>query len=50
VTGLSCLDTIYSSILLVCMISLITVFMIMLCLLLFRIKSYGNMFIYSTHG
>jgi hypothetical protein len=48
VIGLSCLDMICSSILLVCMISLITVFIIMLCLLFIWIKSYGHLLIYST--
>jgi hypothetical protein len=46
--GLSCLDVIYSSTMLVCMISFITIYVIMLCQLLVRIKSYGNLLMYST--
>jgi hypothetical protein len=45
----SCLDVIYSSSLLVCMISLISGFMIMLYLLFIRIKSYGYFLIYLTN-
>jgi hypothetical protein len=46
---LSCLDIIGSSILLVCIINLITGFMVIPYLLLFQIKSYANMPIYSTY-
>jgi hypothetical protein len=45
---LSCLNDIYSSTLLICMISFITIYVIMLCQLLVRIKSYGNLLMYST--
>jgi hypothetical protein len=42
------LDTIYSSILLVCMIRLIPAIIIMLYYWLFQIKSYGKLLISST--
>jgi hypothetical protein len=48
VIGLSCLDAICSSTLLVSMISLISVRIIMLYQLFIWIKSYGNLLIFST--
>jgi sensor histidine kinase YesM len=42
------IDVIYSSVLLVCMIGLISVIIIMLYYWLFQIKSYGKMLIFST--
>ena len=46
--GLSCLDVICSSTLLVCTISLLIVFIVMIYQLLVRIISYGYLLIYST--
>jgi hypothetical protein len=46
--GLSCLDVIYSSTMLVCMISFLVVFVFMIYLLFTQIKSYSNFLIYST--
>jgi hypothetical protein len=46
--SISCLDTVCSSILVVCMISLITGFIVMLYLLFIWIKSYGQLLIFST--
>jgi len=48
VIGLSCSNAICPSTLLVCMISLITIYLIMLYQLFIRIKSYGSLLIYST--
>jgi hypothetical protein len=48
VISLSVLDVICSSIQLVCMFRLIPAIIIMLYYWLFRIKSYGKLFIYST--
>ena len=46
--GLSCLDVICSSTLLVCTISLFIFFIVMIYQLLVRIISYGYLLIYST--
>ena len=48
VIGLSCLDAICSSTLLVCMFSSLAVYVVMIYQLSIRIKSYGNLLIYST--
>ena len=48
VIGLSCLDAIYSSTLLICMISSSAVYVVMIYQLLVRINSYDNLLIYST--
>jgi hypothetical protein len=46
--GLSCLDAICSSNLLICMISLSAVYIVMIYQVLVRINSYDNLLIYST--
>jgi hypothetical protein len=46
--GLSCLDVVCSSILLICMISLSAVSVVIICQVLVQINSYGNYLIFST--
>jgi hypothetical protein len=46
--GLSCLDIICSSTLLICMISLSVVYVVIIYQVLVRINAYDNLLIYST--
>src|SRR4051812_36488569 len=48
VIGLSCIDVICSSTLLICMIGFTTICMIMIYKFIIRIKSYGLLLIFST--
>jgi hypothetical protein len=48
--GLSCLDVICSSTMLICMFILPAIFVVMIYYLFIQIKSYGNLLIYSTQA